>query len=66
MEAEILEKLKQMLGVLIDKVEERGEELIIYVPKNQAAKAIGSGGSVVRSAELVLKRKITVKESTGE
>ncbi len=66
MEAETIEKLKQMLGVPIDKIEEQGEELVVHVPKAQIAKAIGSNGSVVRAAELVLKKKLTVKESTGE
>lgn len=65
MEAQILEKLKQMLNVPIDKVEEQGEELVVYVPKEQVARAIGAGGSVIRSAELILKRKLTIKESTG-
>lgn len=60
----MLEKLKQMLSVPIDKVEEQGEELVVYVPKEQVARAIGSGGSVIRSAELILKRKLTIKEST--
>lgn len=65
MDAETVEKLKQMLGVPIEKVDEQGEELIVYVPKAQIAKAIGSGGSVIRSAELILKKKLTVKESAG-
>lgn len=64
MEAQTLEKLKQMLNVPIDKVEEKGEELVVYVPKEQVARAIGAGGSVIRAAELILKRKLTVKEST--
>lgn len=63
MEAQTLEKLKQMLNVPIDKVEEKGEELVVYVPKEQVARAIGAGGSVIRSAELILKRKLTIKES---
>jgi transcription antitermination factor NusA-like protein len=65
MDAEIVEKLKQMLGVPIDKVEEQGDELLVHVPKTQVARAIGSGGSVVRSAELVLKKKLTIKESAS-
>lgn len=51
-----------MLGVKIEKVEEQEDGLIIYVPKGQVAKAIGSGGSVIKSAELVLRRKLQVKE----
>ena len=65
MEAQTLERLKQMLNVQIDKLEEKGEEVIVYVPKVQIARAIGTGGSVVRSAELTLKRKLTIKESAG-
>ena len=62
MEQGIAEKLKLMLGVQVEKVEEQGEQLLVYVPKDQAAKAIGSGGSVVRSAELVLNKKLAIKE----
>jgi len=54
-----------MLKVKVDKVEEHGEELVVYVPKDQVAKAIGAGGCVARAAELVVKRKLTIKESTG-
>ncbi len=63
MEEETLQKLKQMLSVDIDRVEEEGEELTVYVPKGQAGKAIGTGGCVARAVELVLKRKLTIKES---
>lgn len=63
LEAENIEKLKQMLGVPIDKVEEGEDGLIVYVPKDQAARAIGSGGSVIRAAELIMKKKLTVKET---
>lgn len=66
MEQGIVEKLKLMLGVQIKKVEEQGEQVLVYVPKGQAAKAIGSGGAVVRSAELVLKKKISIKEQVSE
>jgi len=58
----IVEKLKMMLGVRVERVEEQGEQLLVYVPKGQAARAIGSGGSVVRSAELVLNKKLAIKE----
>ncbi len=62
MEQGDIDKLRMMLGVQIEKVEEQGEELLVFVPKGQAAKAIGSGGSVVRSAELVLRKKLAIKE----
>jgi transcription antitermination factor NusA-like protein len=58
----LVEKLKTMLGVRVERVEQQGEQLLVYVPKGQAAKAIGSGGSVVRSAELVLNKKLAIKE----
>ncbi|MEM2878288.1 MAG: KH domain-containing protein [Candidatus Hadarchaeales archaeon] len=63
MDQETAEKLKLMLGVEITKIEEEGDQIIVYIPKSQIARAIGSGGSVVRAAELVVKRKILVKES---
>jgi transcription antitermination factor NusA-like protein len=62
LEQEVLDKLRQMLGVKIDRVEEQQGELLVYVPKGQAAKAIGAGGSVVRSTELVLNKKVKIKE----
>jgi transcription antitermination factor NusA-like protein len=58
----LVEKLKTMLGVRVERVEQQGEQLLVYVPKGQVAKAIGSGGSVVRSAELVLNKKLAIKE----
>ena len=63
MEAETVEKLRQMLGVPIEKIEKQEDGFIVYVSKAQVAKAIGSGGSVVRAAELVLNKKLTIKES---
>lgn len=64
MEEKTLDQLKQMLNVKIDRVEEQGEQLVVYVPKDQVAKAIGAGGCVVRSVERVLNRKLSIKEST--
>jgi transcription antitermination factor NusA-like protein len=63
---EIVERLKTMLGVEISRIEEDGEQLVVFTPKSQIAKAIGSSGSVVRAAELVLKRKIVLKETEGQ
>jgi transcription antitermination factor NusA-like protein len=65
LEERTLEQLRQMLKVKIDRVEDLGEELVLYVPKDQVAKAIGSGGAVVHAAELVINRKLKVKESTA-
>ena len=62
MEEEELEKLKTMLDVEIDRIEEEGDKVTVFVPEGQAAKAIGSGGSVVRSVELVLDKELEIKE----
>lgn len=63
MEEEDLEKLKTMLDVEVDRIEEEGDKVTVYVPEGQAAKAIGSGGSVVRSVELVLDKELEIKET---
>ncbi len=62
MEEETLEKLKSMLDVDIDRVEEEGDKVTVFVPEDQAAKAIGSGGSVVQSVEMVLDKELEIKE----
>ncbi len=62
MDEEERKKLKQMLDVKIDRVEEDGDKLTVYVPEGQAAKAIGSGGAVVRSVEMSLDRELEIKE----
>jgi transcription antitermination factor NusA-like protein len=64
-ETQKLERLRRMLKVQIDRVEEKEGELVVYVPNDQAAKAIGAGGSVVRAAELILGQKLTIKGTTG-
>lgn len=66
MEDEELEQLKTMLDVDIDSVEEDGNKVTVYVPEGQAAKAIGSGGAVVRSVELALDRELEIKEASEE
>jgi transcription antitermination factor NusA-like protein len=63
MDQQTIERLKTMLAVPIDGVEEQGEGLVVYIPKDKIAKAIGSSGSVVHAAELVLGKKLTIKES---
>lgn len=62
-EEETLNKLKTMLSVPLERVEETEEGLVVYVKKDQIAKAIGSGGSVVRAAEMVLGKKLLIKET---
>ncbi|KXA97669.1 hypothetical protein AKJ37_02585 [candidate division MSBL1 archaeon SCGC-AAA259I09] len=66
MEEEELEQLKNMLDVEIDRVEEDGRKVTVFVPEGQAAKAIGSGGAVVRSVELVLDKELEIKELSEE
>jgi transcription antitermination factor NusA-like protein len=65
MDQQTIEKLKTMLAVSIDKVEEQEGNLVVYIAKDKMAKAIGSNGSVVRAAEMVLNKKIMVKETQG-
>lgn len=64
MEDEELERIKTMLDVEIEDYEEEGDKLTVYVPEGQAAKAIGSGGAVVRSVELALDKELEIKEET--
>jgi transcription antitermination factor NusA-like protein len=65
MDAQSLEKLKSMLAVPIEKVEEQEDGVVVYVPNDKIARAIGSNGSVVRAAELVLNKKLTIKGTSG-
>lgn len=62
MDQQTMEKLKLMIAVPIEKVEEEGDSLILHIQKDKVARAIGSKGSVVRAAEMVLGKKITIKE----
>lgn len=62
MEEKDIEKLKSMLDVEVDRIEEDGDKVTVYVPEGQAAKAIGPGGSVVRSVEIVLDKEVEIKE----
>ena len=55
------EKLKRMLRVDILDIEYEGNKIIVYVPKDQVRIAVGSGGSAVKSAELVLGKKIEIR-----
>ncbi|KXB06140.1 hypothetical protein AKJ53_01170 [candidate division MSBL1 archaeon SCGC-AAA382F02] len=64
MEEEQKDKIKSMLDVEIDRIEEDGNKVTIFVPEGQAAKAIGSGGAVVRSVELVLDKELEIKETS--
>lgn len=57
----MIERLKQMLRVDVIDVEYSGDTIIVYVPKDQVRIAVGSGGSAVKAAELVLGKKIEVR-----
>ncbi len=56
-----IKSLEKMLDATIEKFEEAEDKLVVYVSKEKIGRAIGPGGSVVRSAELVLGRSIEVK-----
>lgn len=58
----MIKRLETMLSVPIERVEESESGLVVYVGRDYIARAIGSGGSVVRSAELVLGKKLVLKE----
>jgi len=58
---DVRERLEKMLNVEIIRMEEHEDRIIVYVPKNRVKMAVGSGGAAVRSAELVLGRKIEVR-----
>ncbi|MFH1424299.1 MAG: transcription elongation factor NusA [archaeon] len=58
---DIKEALEKMLDVLVEKIEEEEEKLIVYVNKELVGRAIGPSGSVVRSAELILGTAIEVR-----
>jgi len=57
----MIERLKQMLRVDVIDVEYSGDTIIVYVPKDQVRIAVGSGGSAVKAAELVLGKKIEIR-----
>lgn len=58
---EMREELKRMLKVEILDIEYEGDKIIVYVPKDQVRIAVGSGGSAVKAAELVLGKKIEIR-----
>lgn len=58
---DIKERLEKMLDVVVEKIEEEGEKLVVHVKQDLVGRAIGPGGSVVRSAELILGKAIEVK-----
>jgi transcription antitermination factor NusA-like protein len=53
--------LEKMLDVVVEKLEEVEDKLVVYVNKEKIGRAIGPNGSVVRAAELVIGRPIEVK-----
>ncbi|MEM1689851.1 MAG: hypothetical protein QXU01_00005 [Candidatus Hadarchaeales archaeon] len=64
MDEQTLQKLKTMLDVPIERVEETDKGLIVYVPKDKIGRAVGQNGLVVRAAELVLGIKLEVRPAT--
>lgn len=59
--AEIKDQLEKMLDVVVEKIEETEEKLVVHVKQDVIGRAIGPSGSVVRSAELIIGRAIEVK-----
>jgi len=57
----IKEKLERMLNVRVLRIEEGDNGIMVYVPEDQVRIAVGSGGSAVRAAELVIGKHIEVK-----
>lgn len=57
----MIKRLRQMLRVDIIDVEYSGDRIIVYVPKDQVRIAVGTGGSAVKAAELVLGKKIEIR-----
>jgi len=64
MDDQTLSRLKLMLGVPIERVEEAGGTVIVYVPSDKVGRAVGQGGAVVRAAELVLGLRLEIKPSS--
>ncbi|WP_461866104.1 KH domain-containing protein [Thermococcus sp.] len=58
---DVKEHLRKMLRVEILEIEYKDDEIIVYVPKDQVKIAVGSGGTAVKAAELVLGKRIEVK-----
>ncbi|WP_324735373.1 KH domain-containing protein [Thermococcus sp. SY098] len=57
----MIDRLRQMLRVEVIDVEYSGDRIIVYVPKDQVRIAVGTGGSAVKAAELVLGKKIEIR-----
>ncbi|WP_457754514.1 KH domain-containing protein [Thermococcus sp.] len=57
----MIDRLRQMLRVEVIDVEYSGDKIIVYVPKDQVRIAVGTGGSAVKAAELVLGKKIEIR-----
>ncbi|WP_297062510.1 KH domain-containing protein [Thermococcus sp.] len=55
------DRLEKMLNVEILDIEETDDKIIVYVPADKVRIAVGSGGSAVKAAELVIGKKIEVR-----
>jgi len=64
MDDQTISRLRLMLGVPVDRIEERGGTVVVYVPADKVGRAIGQGGAVVRAAELVLGVKLEIRPSS--
>ena len=60
-EEEVKERLERMLKTDVLNIEEEDEKLVVTVPEEDVRLAVGSGGTVVKAAELALDRSIEIK-----
>ena len=60
-EEEVKERLERMLKTDVLNIEEEDEKLVVTVPEEDVRLAVGSGGTVVKAAELALDRNIEIK-----
>ena len=55
------DRLEKMLNVEILNIEETDDKIVVYVPADKVRIAVGSGGAAVKSAELVIGKRIEVR-----
>ncbi len=61
-EEEVKERLERMLKTdVLDIEEEEDDKLVVTVPEEDVRLAVGSGGTVVKAAELALGKSIEIE-----
>jgi|TARA_Y100000310_G_scaffold344161_1_gene455449 transcription antitermination factor NusA-like protein len=56
-----IKDLERMLDVVVEKLDDADDKIVVHVSKDKIGRAIGPGGSVVRAAELIIGKPIEVK-----